>query len=77
MIGAGIFSLAGIQAATMAGPAVVVSFVVAALVCVMAALCCAELSSSLPAAGSVYTFGYVAFGELWAGCSAGRWSWRR
>ncbi|MGH3356071.1 MAG: amino acid permease [Nocardioidaceae bacterium] len=65
MIGAGIFSLSGEQAATNAGPAVVVSFVVAALVCFLAAMCYAELSSTIPAAGSVYTFGYVAFGEVW------------
>ncbi len=65
MIGAGIFSLAGVQAATNAGPAVVVSFVVAGLVCFAAALCYAELSSTIPAAGSIYTFGYVAFGEVW------------
>lgn len=66
MIGAGIFSLAGTQAATMAGPAVIVSFLIAAVVCLLAALSYAELSSTLPTAGSVYTFAYVAFGELWA-----------
>ncbi|KRC64250.1 hypothetical protein ASE12_05395 [Aeromicrobium sp. Root236] len=66
MIGGGIFSLAGKQAATMAGPAVIVSFLIAAVVCLLAALSYAELSSILPTAGSVYTFAYVAFGELWA-----------
>lgn len=66
MIGAGIFSLAGVQAATMAGPAVIASFGIAALVCLLAALSYAELSSTLPAAGSAYTFSYVAFGEIWA-----------
>ena len=66
MIGAGIFSLAGIQAATMAGPAVIASFGIAALVCLLAALSYAELSSTIPAAGSAYTFTYVAFGEIWA-----------
>ncbi len=66
MIGGGIFSLAGTQAATMAGPAVIVSFVIAAVVSLLAALSYAELSSTLPTAGSVYTFAYVAFGELWA-----------
>ncbi|MGH3383496.1 MAG: amino acid permease [Nocardioidaceae bacterium] len=65
MIGAGIFSLSGIQAATNAGPAVIVSFVIAALVCFLAALSYAELSSTIPVAGSVYTFSYVVFGELW------------
>ncbi|MEV7396911.1 amino acid permease [Aeromicrobium sp. NPDC092404] len=66
MIGAGIFALAGTQAATMAGPAVIVSFLIASVVCLLAALSYAELSSTLPTAGSVYTFAYVAFGELWA-----------
>jgi basic amino acid/polyamine antiporter, APA family len=66
MIGAGIFSLAGQQAATMAGPAVIASFLIAAVVCLLAALSYAELSSTLPTAGSVYTFAYVAFGEVWA-----------
>lgn len=66
MIGGGIFSLAGTQAATMAGPAVIVSMVIAAVVSLLAALSYAELSSTLPTAGSVYTFAYVAFGEFWA-----------
>lgn len=66
MIGAGIYTLSGVQAATMAGPAVIVSFVIAAVVCVLAALSYAELSSTIPAAGSAYTFTYVAFGEVWA-----------
>jgi APA family basic amino acid/polyamine antiporter len=65
MIGAGIFSLAGKQAAANAGPAVLVSFLLASFVCLLAALSYAELSSTIPAAGSVYTFSYVAFGELW------------
>ncbi len=66
MVGGGIFSLAGTQAATMAGPAVIVSFIIASVVCLLAALSYAELSSTIPTAGSVYTFAYVAFGELWA-----------
>lgn len=66
MIGGGIFALAGEQAATMAGPAVIVSFVIAAVVSLLAALSYAELSSTIPTAGSAYTFAYVAFGELWA-----------
>ena len=66
MIGAGIFGLAGAQAASTAGPAVILSFVVAALVCLLAAFSFAELSSTIPAAGSVYTFTYVAVGEVWA-----------
>lgn len=66
MIGSGIFSLSGRQAAGVAGPAVIVSFVVAAVVCLLAALCYAELSSTIPVSGSAYTFTYVAFGEIWA-----------
>jgi APA family basic amino acid/polyamine antiporter len=50
----------------MAGPAVIASFGIAALVCLLAALSYAELSSTIPAAGSAYTFTYVAFGEIWA-----------
>lgn len=65
MIGAGIFSLSGLQAATNAGPAVIVSFVIAAAVCFVAALSYAELSSTIPVAGSAYTFTYVVFGEIW------------
>jgi APA family basic amino acid/polyamine antiporter len=68
MIGGGIFSQAGQQAASTAGPAVILSFAVGAVVCLFAALCYAELSSILPVAGSVYTFSYVAFGEVWAWC---------
>lgn len=66
MIGAGIFTLAGSQAATNAGPAVVLSFLLAGAVCLLAALAYAELSSALPVAGSAYTFSYVIFGEVWA-----------
>lgn len=66
MIGAGIFKLAGAQAAANAGPAVILSFILAAFVCLLAALSYAELSSALPVAGSAYTFSYVIFGEIWA-----------
>jgi len=66
MIGGGIYTLAGSQAATMAGPAVIVSFAVGAVMCMCAALCYAELTSILPVSGGVYTFSYVAFGEVWA-----------
>ena len=64
-IGAGIFSLAGQQAAVNAGPGVLLAFVIAAVACLLAALCYAELSSTLPVAGSAYTFTYVIFGEVW------------
>lgn len=65
MIGAGIFSISGVQAATMAGPAVILSFVIAGVVCLLAAMSYAELSSIVPVAGSAYSFTYVAFGEIW------------
>jgi APA family basic amino acid/polyamine antiporter len=64
IIGAGIFVVTGAAAATEAGPGVTLSFALAALGCGLAALCYAELASMVPAAGSAYTFSYVAFGEL-------------
>ncbi|AWS49225.1 amino acid permease-associated protein [Streptosporangium sp. 'caverna'] len=66
MIGAGIFSLAGRQAATMAGPGVILSFMIAGITSLLVAFCFAELSSAMPASGSAYTFTYVIFGEVWA-----------
>ncbi|GAA2425229.1 amino acid permease [Actinomadura vinacea] len=66
MIGAGIFKISGVQAATNAGPAVILSFLIAGGVCLLAALAYAELSSIVPVAGSAYSFSYVAFGEVWA-----------
>ncbi|SDQ63188.1 APC family permease [Thermostaphylospora chromogena] len=66
MIGAGIFSIAGRQAATVAGPGVILSFMIAAIAILLAALCYAELSSTMPTAGSAYSFTYVIFGEVWA-----------
>ncbi|WP_370614214.1 amino acid permease [Mumia qirimensis] len=64
IIGAGIFVLTGQAAATTAGPAIAVSFLVAALACGLAALCYAEFASTVPVAGSAYTFSYATFGEL-------------
>ncbi|MER6952002.1 amino acid permease [Nonomuraea sp. NPDC000554] len=72
MIGAGIFSIAGEQAATMAGPGVILSFMIAGIACMLACLCYAELASTMPTSGSAYTFTYVIFGEVWAwiiGCA--------
>jgi basic amino acid/polyamine antiporter, APA family len=66
MIGAGIFSLAGRQAATMAGPGVILSFMIAGITSLLVAFCFAELSSAMPTSGSAYTFTYVIFGEVWA-----------
>ncbi|MFF5205193.1 APC family permease [Streptosporangium sp. NPDC000396] len=66
MIGAGIFSIAGRQAATMAGPGVILSFMIAGITSLLVAFCFAELSSALPTSGSAYTFTYVIFGEVWA-----------
>lgn len=64
IIGAGIFVLTGNAAATEAGPAIVLSFVLAGFVCALAALCYAELASMVPVAGSAYTFAYATLGEL-------------
>jgi basic amino acid/polyamine antiporter, APA family len=66
MIGSGIFKISGEQAATTAGPSVIISFLIAGGVCFLAALSYAELSSIVPVAGSAYSFSYVAFGEIWA-----------
>ena len=63
-IGAGIFILTGRAAASNAGPAVSVSFLIAAVTCGLAALCYAELASSIPVAGSAYTFTYASVGEV-------------
>lgn len=65
-IGAGIFNIAGVQAAVTAGPGVLLSFMIAGIACLLAALCYAELSSTMPTSGSAYTFAYVIFGEVWA-----------
>jgi basic amino acid/polyamine antiporter, APA family len=64
IIGAGIFVLTGNAAATEAGPGIMLSFVLAGLICVFAALCYAELAAMVPVAGSAYTFTYATLGEL-------------
>lgn len=64
IIGAGIFVLSGITAATQAGPAVVLSFVVAGFACACAALSYAEMASSIGGSGSAYGYGYAALGEF-------------
>jgi APA family basic amino acid/polyamine antiporter len=64
IIGTGIFVLTGVVAQGQAGPAVAVSFLIAGVVCGLAALCYAEFASTVPVAGSAYTFSYATFGEL-------------
>src|SRR5918994_985056 len=64
IIGAGIFVYTGLVAATNAGPAIAISFAIAAAACALAALCYAEFASTVPVAGSAYTFSYATFGEL-------------
>ena len=64
VIGAGIFVVTGVVAQAQAGPAVAVSFLIAGAVCALAALCYAEFASTVPVAGSAYTFSYATFGEL-------------
>ena len=66
IIGAGIFVMTGRAAAVDAGPAIMVSFLVAALGCAMAALCYAEFAALIPVAGSTYTYAYATLGELLA-----------
>lgn len=66
-IGAGIFVLTGQAAAQHAGPAIVLSFVLAGVACALAAFCYAELAAMMPVSGSAYTYAYAAFGESWPG----------
>ncbi len=64
VIGTGIFVLTGTVAKNNAGPATALAFVVAGVVCALAALCYAEFASTVPVAGSAYTFSYASLGEL-------------
>ena len=66
IIGAGIFVLTGTAAAQHAGPAIVISFLIAGTGCAFAGLCYAEFASMIPIAGSAYTYGYATLGELLA-----------
>ena len=64
IIGAGLFSITGMAAATNAGPAITISFLVAAFGCIFAGLCYAEFSSMIPVAGSAYTYSFATMGEF-------------
>src|ERR1700745_2347627 len=64
IIGTGIFVLTGTAAANHAGPAIVLSFTLAAVACVFAGLCYAEFGSMIPVAGSAYPYGYATLGEF-------------
>ena len=64
IIGAGLFSITGMAAANYAGPAIMISFVIAALGCAFAGLCYAEFASMIPVAGSAYTYSYATMGEF-------------
>jgi len=64
VIGTGIFVLTGKAAGVQAGPAVALSFVFAGIACALAALCYAEFASTVPVAGSAYTFSYASLGEM-------------
>ncbi len=66
IIGAGVYVMTGVAAANYAGPAVTLSFILAALACTFTALCYAELSSTLPVAGASYSYAYASMGELFA-----------
>jgi len=66
VIGAGIFVVTGIAAHDKAGPSLILSFVVAGIACIFAALCYAEFASMVPVAGSAYTYAYATLGELFA-----------
>ena len=64
IIGAGIFVLTGQAAAENAGPGIIISFILSALICVFAALCYAEFASLIPISGSAYSYAYVTMGEI-------------
>lgn len=66
IIGTGVFVVTGIVAATYSGPAVMLSYAIAGVTCIFVALAYTELATMLPTSGSVYTYAYVAFGEVFA-----------
>lgn len=64
IVGTGIFILPGTVAATHSGPAIIFSFIIAAIVCALAGMCYSEFSTAIPVTGSAYTYGYIVFGEI-------------
>ena len=64
IVGTGIFILPGTVSAQHAGPGIVLSFIIAAIVCALAGMCYSEFSSAVPVTGSAYTYSYIVFGEL-------------
>ncbi len=66
VIGTGIFTLTGVEAKNHAGPAIVLSFAIAGVVSMLAAICYAELAAAVPTAGSSYTYAYTTIGEIFA-----------
>ncbi|MDP4709550.1 MAG: amino acid permease [Rickettsiaceae bacterium] len=66
IVGTGVFALTGLVAAQYAGPAITISYAIAGFVCIFVALAYTELATMLPTSGSIYTYSYVAFGEVFA-----------
>lgn len=64
IVGTGVFALTGVTAAEHSGPAVTISYAIAGFVCIFVALAYTELATMLPTSGSIYTYSYVAFGEV-------------
>src|ERR1700761_3977920 len=64
IVGTGIFVLTGEAAGTLAGPAIAISFALAATTCLLAGLCYAEFAAAVPVAGSAFTFSYASLGEI-------------